>query len=259
MQNKIKQKGVYKITNIINGKIYIGSTGVSFNTRFKKHINDLDTNKHSNRYLQNAWDKYTKNSFIFEIIEIIDNVELIIIREQYYLDTLLPTKKNIGYNICTIAGSSLGVKRSDEFKEKVRQNNLNMSKETRAKISNSLSGLKQSKETIDKRVEKLIGRVGGMLGKKHSQITKLRMSKAHVKNNYSSCYKIGNKPHNIRKIIQLDLEGNFINEWDSMSEAGKKLKISRGYISDVCKDVRKTAGGFKWQYLENNNNNNNTN
>lgn len=254
MKNDIKQKGIYKITNIINGKIYIGSTGISFNTRFKKHINDLDTNKHGNRYLQNAWDKYTKNSFIFEIIEIIDNVELIIIKEQYYLDTLLPTKRNIGYNICTIAGSSLGVKRSDEFKGKVRQNSLNMSKETRAKISNSLSGLKQSKETIDKRVEKLIGRIGGMLGKKHSQITKLKMSKAHIKNNYSSCYKIGNKPHNIRKIIQLDLEGNFICEWDSISEIEKKLKINHGNISLVCSNKRNSAGGFKWEYLENNNN-----
>jgi group I intron endonuclease len=256
MENDIKQKGIYKITNIINGKIYIGSTSISFNNRFKKHINDLDTNKHGNRYLQNAWNKYTKNSFIFEIIEIIDKDELIIIREQYYLDILLPTKRNIGYNICTIAGSSLGVKRSDEFKEKIRQNSLNMSKETRAKISNSLSGLKQSKETIDKRVKKLIGGVGGMVGKNHSKITKLRMSKAHIKNNYNSCYKIGNKPHNIRKIIQLDLEGNFISEWDSMNEIEKKLKISHGNISLVCSGKRNSAGGFKWQYLENNNNTN---
>jgi group I intron endonuclease len=249
MENNIKKKGIYKITNIVNGKFYIGSTSVSFNNRFKKHINDLNTNKHGNSYLQNAWNKYGKHGFSFEIIEIIDKGELIIIREQYYLDMLLPTKRNIGYNICAIAGSSLGVKRSNEFKEKIRQNSLNMSKETRAKISNSLIGLKQSKETIDKRVKKLIGRVGGMAGKKHSKITKLRMSKAHIKNNYGSCYKIGNKPHNIRKVIQLDLDGNFISEWNSMREVEKKLKIRHSGISSVCNGKQNTAGGFKWRHL----------
>ena len=48
---------------------------------------------------------------------------------------------------------------------------------------------------------------------------------------------------------QLDLEGNFIKKWDSITEASLKCGKYVQNISDVCRGKRKTCGGFKWEYL----------
>lgn len=51
-----------------------------------------------------------------------------------------------------------------------------------------------------------------------------------------------------RKFIsQFDLDGNFIKEWKSQSEAGRELNINRSHICNVASGKRKTAGGFKWR------------
>ena len=68
----LKLKGIYSITNINDNKIYIGSTFKSFIGRFKQHYNKLNQNKHPSLYLQNAWNKYGENNFIFRIVEVIN-------------------------------------------------------------------------------------------------------------------------------------------------------------------------------------------
>lgn len=60
--------GIYQIRNIINNKIYVGST-VCFKNRWAVHLFLLDRNKHGNSHLQSAWNKYGKDNFIFEILE----------------------------------------------------------------------------------------------------------------------------------------------------------------------------------------------
>jgi len=51
-----------------------------------------------------------------------------------------------------------------------------------------------------------------------------------------------------KSILQYDLEGNFIKEWNCMNDASKKLKISVGDLTNVCKNRQKTAGKFQWFY-----------
>jgi len=110
--------GIYKITNKINGKFYIGSTSnkLGFNKRWQKHKRELNINKHSNLHLQNAWNKYGETSFSFEILETCEK-EKCIEKEQFYIDTLNPQ-----YNICKIAGSTLGKKHSIETRIKIGKN-----------------------------------------------------------------------------------------------------------------------------------------
>lgn len=104
--------GIYKITNIINGKFYIGSTAtLGFDKRWKSHINLLRTNKHQNAHLQNAWNKYGEKQFLFEIIEKCDKSDCIV-REQYFIDTLHPE-----YNILKTAGSVLGYRHTAKTKQ----------------------------------------------------------------------------------------------------------------------------------------------
>ena len=60
--------GIYCIENIMDGKKYIGQSKNIY-TRWYQHKLELNYNKHGNRYLQNAWNKYGENNFKFYIIE----------------------------------------------------------------------------------------------------------------------------------------------------------------------------------------------
>jgi len=59
--------GVYKIINTVNNKCYIGSS-INIRKRKSQHQLRLRNNKHGNIYLQNAWNKYGEDKFVFEII-----------------------------------------------------------------------------------------------------------------------------------------------------------------------------------------------
>jgi len=56
-----------------------------------------------------------------------------------------------------------------------------------------------------------------------------------------------------KQVNQYSLNGEFIKTWDSIYEAEKFLKIKSSGISMVCKEKRKTAGGYKWEYKNINN------
>ncbi len=58
---------VYKIENKCNGKSYIGYSK-NAKKRFKQHKSLLNKNKHQNSRLQNSWNKYGGDSFIFYIV-----------------------------------------------------------------------------------------------------------------------------------------------------------------------------------------------
>lgn len=86
--------GVYKITNKINNKFYIGSSNDIINTRWKWHKSCLKNNTHTNIHLQRAYNKYGNENFIYEIIEETLDAKN---KEQYYIDLLKPYI--YGYNI----------------------------------------------------------------------------------------------------------------------------------------------------------------
>jgi hypothetical protein len=51
-----------------------------------------------------------------------------------------------------------------------------------------------------------------------------------------------------KQIIQFDLQGKFIREWDSLKEAGESLSISGGDLSNCLHGKFKQMGGFKWKF-----------
>ncbi len=109
--------GIYRITCAVTGKIYIGSA-VNLRRRWIDHRKHLRNNTHDNEKLQRAWNKYGGDAFTFEIIEFVLIPELLTTREQYWLDKVKPFG-NKGLNMAKIAGSSLGIKRSPETREKL--------------------------------------------------------------------------------------------------------------------------------------------
>lgn len=73
----IMKSGIYQIRNINNNKLYIGSA-VNLIKRKNGHFSALFKNKHENNKLQNAYNKYGKETFIFEILEYCEVIDLII-------------------------------------------------------------------------------------------------------------------------------------------------------------------------------------
>ncbi|AUM58390.1 homing endonuclease [Proteus phage phiP4-3] len=88
--------GIYKIENLVNNKVYIGSAK-DFNIRWKRHLSDLRKNRHSSIKLQRAYNKYGKDNFRFSIIEYSKYTPNIKNLEQFYIE--LYNSKILGYNI----------------------------------------------------------------------------------------------------------------------------------------------------------------
>lgn len=80
-------KGVYCILNKVNGKRYVGSTSVSFKDRLNHHRNRLRANGHKNAHIQRSWNKYGEDSFDFIILEVVDDFDLILDREQFWINS----------------------------------------------------------------------------------------------------------------------------------------------------------------------------
>ncbi len=82
-----KAKGVYTITNLENGKVYVGSTCNSFKKRWSEHLWTLNAGKHRNPHLQSAWNQYGEEVFQFNILEPLDkDKDTIRAKEQSWLD-----------------------------------------------------------------------------------------------------------------------------------------------------------------------------
>ena len=86
--------GIYKITCLTTNKSYIGQS-VSIKRRWATHQRELANNIHPNQYLQNAYNKYGKENFTYEILELCSKDKLNE-REQCYVK-IFDSYKN-GYN-----------------------------------------------------------------------------------------------------------------------------------------------------------------
>jgi group I intron endonuclease len=162
-------RGIYKIINVVNNKFYVGSA-VDFTARKRRHWWALRSQRHANKYLQAAWNKYGEESFKFLIVEELPEGADVLAAENVWL------KEHVGkdhcYNLGTdaiafqlgmsgeknamwgktfvhtpeakarIAAASKSRIQSKEEKEKRRQTmkGHHVSTSTRAKISATLSG-----------------------------------------------------------------------------------------------------------------------
>lgn len=89
--------GIYRIRHVDSGKAYIGSSN-RIERRWGQHKCRLDRGDHDNSKLQRAWNKYGGHTFIWEVLRLVPETDLIE-AEQSYLDLLGPW-----YNICPVAG-----------------------------------------------------------------------------------------------------------------------------------------------------------
>jgi group I intron endonuclease len=274
---------IYKITNKITNDFYVGSA-INFKNRKWSHTCSLKKNNHKNQFIQNSWNKYGEKAFVFEVLEVVDKKENLIIREQHWIDILSPT-----FNLCKIAGNPLGVKHTDKSRKNMSLAHKNQSFEERGHKENCKCCICNRKIGIESpryipREERICvcgceksficmitsskrfisGHNKPQLGRKKSisTIEKQRNSLNKYFENGGKRPRLGVKLpeeqiNKMRKdrlipILQYNLNNNFIKEWDGASVVKKELNINAGNINNCLKGRKKTAGNFIWKYKFNN-------
>lgn len=152
------KSGIYKITNEVNGKFYIGSSS-DIDYRWEvEHRGSLNRNQHINPKLQHAWNFYGGDKFTIIVLEEVEpKKELLMEREQYYLDLWKPYHRTIGYNICPTAFGGDNLKYHPKGKEIIQGWKDKYSK-LYAGEGNPMFGKTHKDSTIKEMEQKSIGR-----------------------------------------------------------------------------------------------------
>lgn len=183
--------GIYKIINLINGKVYIGQTKEKFQRRFWLHRWKLRNNSHDNTHLQRAWNKYGENNFVFEVIEVLTE-EDIDEREKFWIQYY---RNKTGCYSIQDGGQPVNL-------------NKYVSEESR-------------KKTGEKNRQR-------MLGSKLSEETKKKMSETR-KNKFIKTKTQKITPEQAKKIKEMLIEG--FTPKEIMNELGVEYKPINGIIS----------------------------
>lgn len=207
---------IYKWTNIITNKVYIGKT-TREKQRKQEHLKDR---KRYDFAFYRALNKYGVENFTYEVLfETYSNskekINIVLnALETYYIKKYSSRDKRYGYNLTS--GGDGG------------------------------KGVKLSKEQRLLRSERMKGEKNPMYGKHLSENQRKLLIES----------RIGHRPYNNKEVIQLSLDGNYINEYESALKAALSVGKynDRSNITKACKQGR-TALGYKWKYKYEENNN----
>jgi len=170
MDDNQKIIGVYKISNILSGRYYIGYS-TNINRRFTVHRSKLKQNCHDNIFLQRAYNLDGEDKFKYDIIHICDTEEKAKEIELQYLTDL--SIRNIVYNL-NFNNSGGDLLKNHPDKEKIREKILNSCKETLNKMTPEERSQKYGK----------FGDKNGMFGKTHTEEVRKMNSELKKGNTY---------------------------------------------------------------------------
>ena len=267
---------IYKATNKVNGKMYIGQTAQSLNKRISKHINDALNNRY-NSYFHRAIRKYGKENFKWEIITECNSQEELNKAEVEMIEKYNTFES--GYNLTKGGEGQFGFKHSKETKEKMskRHKGKRFSEKHRMRLSESHRGEKHnnygkhfSEETKKRMSEAQKGEKNSMYGKHHSERTKEAMSKMRkgekhpmygkhhseeTRNKVSDAKKgkyVGSKNPNAKNYIVTTPEGKeiFVHGLTEFCRNYKKDNLIYKSLYACVFDNQKQYKGYKCRYLE---------
>lgn len=226
--------GVYQITNLKNGKSYVGSSTINVHQRYNDHKSQLKTGIHPNIHLQRSYNKHGLEVFSFQVLEYCTNV---LEREQFYMDALKPE-----YNIEVIAGNSAGTKRSEETCLKISKSKLGNKNRT---------GMKKTEEEIEAIRNTLkagyrSGRISHpMEGKTHRPESIVLLKKAKQGNSIRRDHPTYTDFEKLDPITLVVL-GTYRTARECIESVGRSRKGDASGILYACRNQTK-AFGFKWR------------
>lgn len=236
------KSGIYRIINIKNNKIYIGSSK-NIKYRITVHKRRLKLNNHINKHLQSSWNKYGSKNFKFEIITYL-NLSILRRAEQFYINRYQSINPKFGYNNAVVISNAW----DDIYKEKPiikrlyfgcynKEGKLVKVFRTNREIYSSFKIRKCTRiyEACDSNLTKTA------LG---YYWIRLNVSKEKFQNKLVVKSRRGRH----RKIHQCRLsDDSIIREWNSAVEAAKELNLSS---FNITRSLRSTNyyKGYKWFY-----------
>lgn len=201
---------IYKITNNINGKVYIGKTNKTIMKRFKKHCED--SLKYKERPLYRAFNKYGIKSFSVNEIEEC-NPNIVNEREKYWIEYYNSFKN--GYN-ATLGGDGKSYLDYDLIYKTYKE--IKSITETAKIIGCSKDSVKIVLENYNVSQKEILNNVKIKSGKAVAMIDKVT--------------------------------GKILKTFINTHEAGRYLGKTHQHIQEVCQGKRKSAYGYFWKYLE---------
>jgi group I intron endonuclease len=185
---------IYKVTNRVNGKVYIGQTAFTLEVRKSHHIHS--SKRMSPHYFHRAIRKYGQDAFTWEIICSCFSKDEADAKERELIK-FFGSKVPSGYNMTDGGEGTIGFSLSEESRDKISKKltgykhsdetraimskartGRKLSDETRAKLSARMKGTHMSNETKAKISKGLMGNKPWNVGKPVSEETKARISKA---------------------------------------------------------------------------------
>lgn len=220
--------GIYKFTNKINGKIYVGQSKNVYN-RLRVHFK-----LRGDSVFTRALKKYGIDNFDFQLIERVNDLALLDQREQHYMDLFQCYIPEKGYNVAVVASNpSKGRKRNP------------------SEMVNSQKAIKKIRDENGH----------WWLGKKHTEPTKQKLSndRKGQKQNPNSLAAVQKARR--KQVLQISIEtGQVLRTWEYVGEIADELGYCRISLYGACRGGRYSKRdnliyfkdgkykGFKWQY-----------
>ena len=254
--NDERTYSVYMHTNKVNGKKYIGITSQK---PYKRWCGGHGY--YGCRHFYNAIQKYGWKNFSHDILETgLTKADA----EQHEKDLIQlydTTNYEHGYNI-SIGGEGVNIlQRTDEWNRKISEshigeknpcarrivlvdNEYNLIKEYGC-IKYAADELDLSISRIQSVCEHKSAYTGGYVFMYYSEYVEMEQSGAKPE-------RVEIKPYR-KQINQLTLDGKFIQKFNSIKQAAREIGGDSKGISQACRGLLKTSGGFKWEFAETNN------
>ena len=264
---------IYCITNLVNGKQYIGMTTQYYKKRWQNHLYCIKNNGGC-PLLLSAIKKYGLDNFKFEIMIICFDESLSEMEKLYIAryNTVTPN----GYNISKGGEASygfLGKKHSDETKQKLRdifkkmyEDNPSKREENRQRVNKAFA---ENGDKIKQKIKDGLANSERWQAVKYkdkgvpkSAETKAKISEA-MKNHFDGKGKTKDAKAKHKEILQKALgkavekisleDGSVLGTYKTIAEAAKENNMSAGGIGFVLSGQRKQSKGYMWRYKKDEN------
>jgi len=243
---------VYKITNLITSKVYVGYTSLTVQQRWEQHKSEsLKGSKY--KFHKEIKDYFDDNLWKLEIVEDFNSSFFAKACEIYCIDKFDSFKN--GYNSTKGGDAFYGHRHSLETRQKMSYDRKGRkhTDESKRKISLAGTGRNRGKKLSKEHCKHLSESHKGV---KHSVYTKRKISViSKTNNNIKFCHtraswdKIGKS--NSIKIAKFEINGKFICIYDSIKEASQLTGICSTNIVACAKHHKNHshAGGYDWEYI----------